>query len=105
MTTLPEAKLAREAEICYAVIACITDYDCWHTKHEAVTAEIILRVQRQNIDTAKKIIKLAVVKVPEKRDCECATALKTAMVTAPELMPEEQKRKLDLLIGKYIRKD
>jgi len=105
MTTLPEAKLAREAEICYAVIACITDYDCWHTKHEAVTAEIILRTLRQNIDTAKKIIKLAVGRVPQKRDCDCATALKTAIVTAPELIPEEQKKKLDLLIGKYIRKD
>jgi 5'-methylthioadenosine phosphorylase len=105
MTTLPEAKLAREAEICYAVITCITDYDCWHTKHEAVTAEIILRTLRQNVGTAKKIIKLAVGRVPEKRDCECATALKTAIVTAPELMPEEQKKKLDLLIGKYIRKD
>ena len=105
MTTLPEAKLAREAEICYAVIACVTDYDCWHTKHEAVTAEIILRTLRQNIDTAKRIIKLAVGRIPEKRDCDCATALKTAIVTEPELMPEEQKQKLDLLIGKYIRKD
>jgi len=105
MTALPEAKLVREAEICYAIIACITDYDCWHRKHEAVTAEIILRVQRQNIDTAKRIIKMAVGRIPEKRDCECATALKTAIVTAPELMPEEQKKKLDLLIGKYIRKD
>ncbi len=105
MTALPEAKLAREAEICYAIIACITDYDCWHERHEAVTAEIILRVQRQNIDIARKIIKLALSKVPEKRDCDCATALKTAFVTNPDVMPDEQKKKLSLLIGKYLRKD
>ncbi|MFQ5997566.1 MAG: S-methyl-5'-thioadenosine phosphorylase, partial [Dehalococcoidales bacterium] len=105
MTALPEAKLAREGEICYAIIACVTDYDCWHRRHEAVTAEIILNQLRQNIDTAKRIIKLAVGKIPERRDCNCVTALKTAMVTAPELMPEEQKKKLDLLIGKYLRKD
>jgi 5'-methylthioadenosine phosphorylase len=104
MTALPEAKLAREAEICYAIIACITDYDCWHRKHEAVTAEIILNTLRQNIDTAKKIIKLAVGRVPQRRDCQCATALQTAVVTASELIPDKQKQKLDLLIGRYLRK-
>jgi len=102
MTALPEAKLAREAEICYAIIACVTDYDCWHERHESVTVEIILNVQRQNIDTAKKIIKLALGKIPEKRDCECASALKTAIVTAPEMISDEQKKKLNLLIGKYL---
>ena len=105
MTALPEAKLAREAEICYAIIACVTDYDCWHERHEAVTAEIILRVQRENIDTAKRIITLAVGRIPEERDCFCAAALSTAIVTASDLMPAEQKKKLDLLIGRYIRKD
>jgi len=102
MTALPEAKLAREAEICYAIIACVTDYDCWHERHESVTVEIILNVQRQNVDTAKKIIKLALGKIPEKRDCDCASALKTAIVTAPEKIPDEQKKKLNLLIGKYL---
>jgi 5'-methylthioadenosine phosphorylase len=105
MTALPEAKLAREAEICYAVIACITDYDCWHRAHDAVTAEMIISRLRQNIDIAKRIIRLAVGKVPQKRDCDCATALSTAIVTAPEAMPEAQKKKLDLLIGKYLKKD
>jgi 5'-methylthioadenosine phosphorylase len=105
MTALPEAKLAREAEICYAVIACITDYDCWRRGHDAVTAEMIISRLRQNIDSAKRIIKLAVRKVPAKRDCDCATALSTALVTAPDVMPEAQKKKLDLLIGKYLRKD
>jgi len=105
MTALPEAKLAREAEICYAVIACVTDYDCWHRSHDAVTAEMIISRLRQNIDTAKRIIRLVVGKVPQQRDCNCATALSTAIVTAPEAMPGAQKKKLDLLIGKYLKKD
>ena len=104
MTALPEAKLAREAEICYAVIACVTDYDSWHERTEPVTVDVILKVQHQNIDTAKQIIKLAVSRIPQRRDCECATALKTAFVTASEAMPAEQKKKLDLLIGKYLTK-
>lgn len=104
MTALPEAKLAREAEICYAIIACITDYDCWRRGHDAVTAEMIISRLRQNIDTAKRIIKLVVPKIPRKRDCDCATALSTALVTAPDVMPEAQKKKLGLLIGKYLRK-
>jgi len=104
MTALPEAKLAREAEMCYAVIACVTDYDCWRHGHDAVTAEMIITRLRQNIDTAKKIIRLAVARVPAERDCDCGTALSTAIITAPEVMPEAQKKKLDLLIGKYLRK-
>ncbi len=102
MTALPEAKLAREAEICYAIIGCVTDYDSWQERSQPVTIDAILNVLRQNIDTAKKIIKLAVSRIPEKRDCGCATALKTAIVTDPELIPAEQKKKLNLLIGKYI---
>ncbi len=105
MTALPEAKLAREAEICYAVIACVTDYDSWHERTEPVTVDIILDIMHKNIDTAKEIIKLAVSRIPQKRDCECATALKTAFVTAPEAMPAEQKKKLDLLIGKYLTRE
>ncbi len=104
MTALPEAKLAREAEICYAIIACVTDYDCWRRGHDAVTAEMIISRLRQNIEAAKRIIKLVVPKVPRKRDCDCATALSTALVTAPDVMPEAQKKKLDLLIGRYLRK-
>ena len=104
MTALPEAKLAREAEICYAIIACVTDYDSWHETRESVTVDAILDNLHRNIAAARKIIKLAVSRIPEKRDCECATALKTAIVTAPELIPAGQKQKLDLLIGKYIRK-
>ena len=104
MTALPEAKLAREAEICYAVIGCVTDYDSWHEANEPVTVDIILNTQHKNVDTAKRIIKLAVTRIPEKRDCECATALKTAIVTDPAVMPAEQKGKLNLLIGKYLKR-
>ena len=104
MTALPEAKLAREAEICYAVIGCVTDYDSWMERSEPVTVEAILSVLRRNIDTAKKIIKLAVSKLPGKRNCGCATALETAIMTDPKLIPAGQKKKLDLLIGKYTGK-
>ena len=104
MTALPEAKLAREAEICYAVIGCVTDYDSWLERSEPVTIDVILNTMHQNIDTTKRIIKLAVSRIPEKRDCDCATALKTAFVTNLELIPAEQKQKLDLLIGKYLTK-
>jgi len=104
MTVLPEAKLAREAEICYASIACVSDYDSWHEGREPVTVDVILNILHRNIDTARKIIKLAVARIPGERHCDCAMALKTALVTAPELIPSEQKEKLDLLIGKYLTK-
>ena len=104
MTALPEAKLAREAEICYAIIACVTDYDSWQERSQPITIDVILNILHQNIDTAKQIIKLAVSRIPEKRDCGCATALETAIVTAPKFIPSEQKKKLNLLIGKYLTK-
>jgi 5'-methylthioadenosine phosphorylase len=102
MTLLPEAKLAREAEICYASVCCVTDYDCW--KDQNVSVESILGFLKQNMVMAKKIIKLAVGNIPLKRDCECASALKMAIVTAPTFMSLQQKKKFDLLIGKYIEK-
>jgi 5'-methylthioadenosine phosphorylase len=102
MTALPEAKLAREAEICYASIACVSDYDCWHEAHESVTVEIIVDILHKNADNAKKIIRLAVGRIPERRDCPCASALKTAIITDPKLIPAGQKKKLNLLIGKYL---
>jgi 5'-methylthioadenosine phosphorylase len=103
MTVLPEAKLAREAEICYASIACITDYDSWHEANEAVSVEAILTTMRHNIDFAKKTIKLAAGRVPQKRTCGCANALAGAIVTNPAAIPADIKKKLDLLIGKYIK--
>jgi len=104
MTVLPEAKLAREAEICYASIACITDYDSWHETNETVTVEAILTTMRNNIDFARKTIKLAAGRLPGKRECACASALGPALVTDLSRVSKEQKKKLDLLIGKYIKK-
>jgi 5'-methylthioadenosine phosphorylase len=104
MTVLPEAKLAREAEICYASIACITDYDSWHETNETVSVSAILTTMRNNIDFAKKTIRLAAGRVPQKRDCACASALGPALVTDLAQVSAEQKKKLELLIGKYIKK-
>jgi len=102
MTITPEAKLAREAEICYSSICCVTDYDCW--KEECVTADAIVSYMKQNVAMARKIIKLAVHRVPGKGTCACHMALKDAIVTAPAVMTLEQKRKFNLLIGKYLEK-
>jgi 5'-methylthioadenosine phosphorylase len=102
MTALPEAKLAREAEICYAVIACPTDYDSWHEYKETVSVEMIFKTLRQNIDLSKKIIDLAISHISDKRDCMCASAMNGAIVTSPELIPVEQREKLKLIIGKYV---
>jgi 5'-methylthioadenosine phosphorylase len=103
MTALPEAKLAREAEICYAVIGCVTDYDSWWKSAEAITVNVILETMRNNVDTAKHIIKLAVGKISQVRNCACANALSTAFVTAPEAVTPELKEKLGLIIGKYLK--
>ena len=105
MTALHEAKLAREAQICYAIIACVTDYDSWQERSQPITIDVILNILLQNIDTAKNIIRFAVSRIPEKHSCDCGTALKTAIATDPELIPAEQKKKLNLLIDKYIGKD
>lgn len=102
MTMLPEAKLAREAEICYASIACISDYDSWHETNETVTVEAILTIMRNNIDFAKKAIRLAAGRVPQKRNCACANALGPAIVTDHAAISAATHQKLDLLIGKYI---
>ena len=102
MTITPEAKLAREAEICYSSICCVTDYDCW--KEECVTADAIVSYMKQNVAMARKIIKLAVHRVPGKGTCACHMALKDAIVTTPAVMTLEQKRKFNLLIGKYLEK-
>jgi 5'-methylthioadenosine phosphorylase len=102
MTALPEAKLAREAEICYAMLACITDYDTWHETEDSVTINMALANLMLNADTAKKIIGLVAARIPEKRECDCAKALENAIITAPEKIPVRIKEDLELLIGKYI---
>ena len=102
MTNLQEAKLAREAEICYTTIALITDYDCWHPEHDQVTVEMIVGNLTQNARTAQQVIAGAVGQLPFARTCECATALKHALITRPEAIPEAAKRKLAPIVGKYL---
>jgi 5'-methylthioadenosine phosphorylase len=102
MTNLQEAKLAREAEICYATIALVTDYDCWHPDHDAVTVEQIVAYLNQNSTNAQMLIRETVKKLEEQRACSCGSALKTALLTDPKVIPAETKTKLKILIEKYI---
>jgi 5'-methylthioadenosine phosphorylase len=102
MTNLQEAKLAREAEICYTTIALVTDYDCWHPDHDSVTVEMIMSTLAKNAATAQQIIAGAVERLPYERTCECASALKYALVTRPEMVPDRVKKDLAPIIGKYI---
>jgi 5'-methylthioadenosine phosphorylase len=103
MTNLQEAKLAREAEICYATLALVTDYDCWHPDHDAVTVELIIGNLMQNAKTAQAAIAEAVGRVPATRTCGCKDALATAIITRPEFVPEQTKKDLALIIGKYMK--
>jgi 5'-methylthioadenosine phosphorylase len=102
MTNLQEAKLAREAEICYTTIALVTDYDCWHPDHDSVTVEMVMSTLGKNATTAQQIIAGAVEKLPFERTCECASALKYALVTRPEMVPDQVKKDLAPIIGRYI---
>jgi 5'-methylthioadenosine phosphorylase len=102
MTNVTEAKLAREAEICYATIAMITDFDCWHPEHESVTASQIIATLGQNAENAQKVLREAVRAMPEGRNCKCGAALKHALVTDLKLVPKATKKKLEAIIGKYI---
>jgi len=102
MTNLQEAKLAREAEICYATLALVTDYDCWHPGHDAVTADSVIAYLNKNVRNAQLIMKDAVRRLSEQeRNCKCATALKNAIFTAPHLWPEETRKQLDAIVKKY----
>ena len=102
MTNLQEAKLAREAEICYVTIALVTDYDCWHPDHESVTVDMVIATLMQNARMAQEIIAGAVGRLPYQRTCECASALKFALLTRPEAMSAEVKKDLAPMIGKYV---
>ena len=102
MTNLQEAKLAREAEICYATLAMVTDYDAWHEVHDDVTVDQIVAVLNQNAANACKVVKAAVAAMPTERSCACASALKYAILTSPDAIPAATRERLDLLIGKYI---
>ena len=102
MTNLTEAKLAREAEICYGIIALSTDYDCWHTSHDDVTVEAIIKIIHQNVAMAKNIIRHAVGSIAAERNCPCATAMQYAVITDRQVIPEKAKEDLALLVGKYL---
>ena len=102
MTNLQEAKLAREAEICYSTLALVTDYDCWHPQHDAVTVAEIIANLTKNSANAQKVIRAAVKRLPVDRSCKCSKALQHAIMTDLKKAPEGTKKKLDLLIRKYL---
>jgi 5'-methylthioadenosine phosphorylase len=103
MTNLQEAKLAREAELCYATLALVTDYDCWHPDHDSVTVDLIIANLMQNAATAQKTIAEAVSRLRHPRACSCKDALATAIITRPENVPEKTKKELEPIIGKYMK--
>jgi 5'-methylthioadenosine phosphorylase len=102
MTNLTEAKLAREAEICYVTIAMVTDYDCWHPDHDAVTVTDIIANLTQNAENAAKVVAAAVRAMPDSRECKCGSALAHALITDRKGVPESTRKKLELLVAKYL---
>jgi 5'-methylthioadenosine phosphorylase len=102
MTNLQEAKLAREAEICYVTLALVTDYDCWHPDHDSVTVEMIVQTLSANARTAQHAIARAITTLSGTRSCDCGSALKHALITRPEAVPPQVKRDLAPIVGKYL---
>jgi len=103
MTNLQEAKLAREAEICYATLAMVTDYDCWHPDHEAVTVNQIIDYLNRNVENAKTILRAGVRRLPKQRTCKCVSALAHAILTDRRKISPQAKKRLGLLVGKYLK--
>jgi 5'-methylthioadenosine phosphorylase len=103
MTSLQEAKLAREAETCYAVLAMVTDYDCWHPEHDAVTVDQILEYLHRNVENSQKILRAAVKAMPKDRTCKCGSALAHAILTDRRKLPPQTRKKLALIVGKYLK--
>ncbi len=103
MTALPEAKLAREAEMCYATLACATDYDCWRPQEESVTVEMVVSNLQKNARNAKAILKDVLSRIPKERACPCASALKHAIITSSKAIPERAKNDLSPIIGRYVQ--
>lgn len=104
MTNLQEAKLSREAEICYATMAMVTDYDCWYVGHDEVSVEQVIKVLTTNADNAGRVVKKAVALMPKDRKCKCGTALQYAIMTDPAKIPAATRQKLSLLVDKYLNK-
>jgi len=103
MTNLQEAKLAREAEICYATVAMVTDYDCWHPEHDAVTGQQVMEYLARNIENVQGVIREAALRVPAARTCKCGAALAHAIITEAKKIPPATRKRLQLIIGKYLR--
>jgi 5'-methylthioadenosine phosphorylase len=103
MTNLPEAKLAREAEICYSTVAMVTDYDCWHPQHDSVTVATIIATLNQNAENAQNVVRQAIKSLPTERKCKCGSALQHAILTAPKVIPAKTKKDLAPLISKYVK--
>jgi 5'-methylthioadenosine phosphorylase len=104
MTNLQEAKLAREAELCYVTVAMVTDYDCWHPHHDSVTVEQIVAVLLKNAENACNVVREAVAAMPTDRTCKCGSALAHAILTDRAMIPAATKKKLQLILGKYLDK-
>jgi 5'-methylthioadenosine phosphorylase len=102
MTNLQEAKLAREAEICYVTVAMVTDYDCWHPHHDSVTVDQVVAVLLKNAENAATVVRNAVASIPTKRSCKCGAALAHAILTERDKIPVATREKLKLIIGKYL---
>src|SRR5438270_9988898 len=102
MTNLPEAKLAREAELCYATVAMVTDYDCWHPEHDSVTVDQIVAVLTQNASNACNVVRAAVAAMPKERGCKCGSALQFAIMTQRDQVPAATRERLKLIVGKYF---
>jgi 5'-methylthioadenosine phosphorylase len=105
MTNMPEAKLAREAELCYATLALATDYDVWHESHEAVTVEAVIQNLLKNVETAKEVLRRLIPAVMPPRACPCPSLLANAVITQPGAFPLPTRRRLDLILGKYFPVD
>ena len=105
MTNMPEAKLAREAELCYATLALATDYDVWHETHAAVSVEAVVANLLKNVATAKDVLRRVIPSIGAERTCECEHLLESAVITSPAAFPHATRRRLDLLIGKYFPLD
>ena len=103
MTNLQEAKLAREAEICYVTLGLVTDYDCWHPDHDSVTVEMIVATLTKNAQTAQRAVAEAITRLPAARGCDCGSALKHALITRPDAIPEQVKQHLAPIVGKYLK--
>ena len=103
MTALPEAKLARESEICYSTLACVTDYDCWHETTDVVSVEMVVANLMENVSTSRDVLRRVIPQIPSERSCPCGSALKDAIITSRDSIPEEIRDEMSPIIGKYLK--